>query len=120
MVSPGGDHTVLLRSDGTAVAIGRNVDGRCSIPPLDRGITYMQLSAGYDHTVLLRSDGIVVVAIGSNDHGQCNIPSLDEGMTYTQVAAGFQNSVLLRVMAALLLLVRMIRDNATSRLWMRE
>ena len=75
---------------------------------------------GSDHTVLLRSDGIVVVAIGSNDHGQCNIPSLDEGMTYTQVAAGFQNTVLLRVMAALLLLVRMIRDNATSRLWMRE
>jgi len=55
-----------------------------------------------------------------NEHGQCNIPSLDEGMTYTQVAAGFQNTVLLRVMAALLLLVRMIRDNATSRLWMRE
>ena len=54
---------MLLRSDGTAVAIRRNVEGRCSIPPLDQEITYTHISAGGSHTVLLRSDG-TAVAIG--------------------------------------------------------
>ena len=33
-VSVGRDHTVLLRSDGTAVACGLNNDGQCNIPSL--------------------------------------------------------------------------------------
>jgi len=75
MVSAGLDYTVLLRSDGCAVAIGCNEDGQCDIPPLDDGMAYAQISAGYDHTVLLRSDGNAV-AIGGNAYGQCNIPPL--------------------------------------------
>ena len=64
MVSAGLHHTVLLRSDGSAVAVGMNGDGRCNIPPLDEGMAYTQVSAGMDHTVLLRSDGCAI-AIGS-------------------------------------------------------
>ena len=30
-------HTVLLRSDGCAVACGRNDEGQCNIPPLEEG-----------------------------------------------------------------------------------
>eukprot|EP00435_Cladocopium_sp_Y103_P050347 s1162_g15.t1 len=92
----GGSHMVLLRSDGCAVACGRNGDGQCSIPPLHEGVTYTQVSAGGLHTVLLRSDGCAV-ACGRNDAGQCNIPPpLDKGVTYTQVSAGFNYTVLLR------------------------
>ena len=86
---------MLLCSDGDAVAIGENRDGRCNIPPLDKGMTYTQISAGSIHTVLLRSDGSAV-AIGGNGGGLCNIPPLDEGFAYDQISAGFAHTVLLR------------------------
>ena len=94
-VSAGSFHTVLLRSGGTAVACGRNDDGRCNIPLLDEGISYTEVSAGSFHTVLLRSDG-TAVACGRNDDGRCNIPLLDEGISYTEVSAGSFHTVLLR------------------------
>ena len=74
-VSAGRCHTVLLRSDGRAVACGSNYRGQCSIPPLDEGISYSQVSAGLSHTVLLRIDG-QAVACGDNSREQCSIPSL--------------------------------------------
>ena len=95
MASAGWQHTVLLRSDGRAVACGRNSDGQCNIPPLFRGLSYSQVSAGGKHTVLLRSDG-QAVACGCNSDGQCNIPPLDEGISYSQVSAGNSHTVLLR------------------------
>jgi len=107
MVAAGFYHTVLLTSDGKAVACGRNDHGQCNIPKLPRGLTYIQASAEGTHTVLLRSDG-TVVAGGRNDYGQCNIPELDfksglcsklklEGeLSYTQVATGHRHTVLLR------------------------
>eukprot|EP00435_Cladocopium_sp_Y103_P048342 s604_g14.t1 len=92
---PGHANTVLLRSDGSAVAIGKNINGQRNVPPLDEGLAYTQISAGAMHTVFLRSDG-TAIATGDNGHGQCNIPALDEGMTYTQVSAGHFHTVLLR------------------------
>eukprot|EP00435_Cladocopium_sp_Y103_P012985 s1226_g3.t1 len=88
-------HTVLLLSDGCAVAIGHNGHGQCNIPALEDGMTYTQISAGRSHTVLLRSDGNAV-AIGFNGDGRCDIPPLDEGITYTQISAGDMHTVLLR------------------------
>merc|ERR1712232_1441652 len=81
-VSAGEYHTVLLRSDGTAVACGQNGDGQCDLPSLEEGQTYAQVSAGKYHTVLLRSDG-TAVACGRNGDGQCDLPSLEEGQAYT-------------------------------------
>ena len=95
MVSAGENHTVLLRSDGIAVACGANHDGQCNFPRLDDGMMYTKVSAGSYHSILLRSDGIAV-ACGMNNHGQCNIPCLEDGMTYTQVSAGGSHTVLLR------------------------
>lgn len=94
-VSAGGNHTVLLRSDGCAIACGKNGSQQCSIPSLPDGFSYTQVSAGGNHTVLLRSDG-QAVACGLNNDGQCNIPPLDEGMMYIQVSAGKLHTVLLR------------------------
>jgi alpha-tubulin suppressor-like RCC1 family protein len=57
-VSAGTNHTVLLRSDGVAVACGRVGKGQCDIPPLPDRMTYTQVFAGHDvHTVLLRVMG---------------------------------------------------------------
>ena len=51
MVSAGLMHTVLLRSDGNAVAFGWNEDGRCDVPPLVPGLGYVGCAAGARHTV---------------------------------------------------------------------
>jgi alpha-tubulin suppressor-like RCC1 family protein len=45
-VSAGGNHTVLLRSDGHAVACGQNIFGQCNVPPLAEGMTYTQVRMG--------------------------------------------------------------------------
>ena len=94
-VSAGRLHSVLLLSDGTAVAFGSNDELQCSIPPLYDGHQYTQISAGYWHTLLLRSDG-GADACGLNDDGQCDIPALEEGFIYTHVSAGAFHSLLIR------------------------
>lgn len=94
-VSAGGSHTVMLRSDGTAVASGSGSCERCDIPALVEGLKYIQVAAGGFHTVLLRSDG-TAVACGDTSQGQCNIPALDGDMTYIHVAAGMYHTVLVR------------------------
>jgi hypothetical protein len=87
MVSAGRFYTVLLQSDGLAVACGRYIEGQCRIPPLHEGVKYTQVSAGDYHTVLLRSDGCAV---------ESSLPPLDEGVTYTQVSASYDHMMLLR------------------------
>ena len=59
-VSAGHFHTVLLRSDGVAVACRTIFFGQCDIPRLEDGMTYTQVSAGQKYSVLLRSDGVAV------------------------------------------------------------
>ena len=71
----GAGHTVLLRSDGEAVAFGDNDGGQCDVPALPPGTQYVQATAGACHTVLLRSDG-QAVAFGLNDDGRCVVPAL--------------------------------------------
>ena len=95
MVVAGDYHTVLLRSDSTAIACGWNADGQCDLPALDAGLTYAQVAAGPSHTLLLRSDG-AAVACGANSHGQCDLPCLHGGLTYAQVAAGAYHTVFLK------------------------
>ena len=96
MVAAGVYHTVLLRSDGAAVAFGSMLTfGQCNIPALEGDLTYNQAAAGIFHTVLLRSDG-TAVACGGNANGQCNIPELEGDLTYIQAAAAGHHTVLLR------------------------
>ena len=80
-ISAGFHHTVLLRSDGFAVAVGSNGFGQCNIPRLDEELEYTRISADIGHTVLLCSDGRAL-AIGKNVDGQCNIPLPLAGICY--------------------------------------
>ena len=66
-----------------------------TFPPLDEGVSYMQVSAGNVHTLLLQSDGGAVACGRNGSNGTCNIPPLDEGVWYTQVSAGVSHSLLL-------------------------
>jgi tetratricopeptide (TPR) repeat protein len=62
-------HTVGLRSDGTAIAAGRNTEGQCDV---SGGSNLVAIDCGAYHTVGLRSDGTVVAA-GRNTEGQCSV-----------------------------------------------
>ena len=101
-MSAGDRLTVVLCSDGTAKAYGRNHYGQRKIPRLKEGVSYTQVALGRAHTVLLCSDGNVV-ARGLQRRGRrhrqcqrCSIPPLCDGLTYTQVSAGDAHTVCLR------------------------
>ncbi len=57
-VSAGDDHIVGLKSDGTVVAVGDNIDGQRNV---STWTDIVAVSAGYYHTVGLKADGTVVV-----------------------------------------------------------
>ena len=54
-------HTVLLLSNGDAVACGADAFGQRNIPPLDAGRTYTNAAVGAFHAALCRSDGRVLI-----------------------------------------------------------
>lgn len=60
-------HTVGLRSDGTAVAVGRNDEGQCNV---SAWTNVKAIDCGAYHTAALLDNG-TVVAVGRNDEGQC-------------------------------------------------
>lgn len=88
-VAGGEHHTVVLYSDGTVVAIGKNSDGQLNVTEW-RNIVH--IAAGFNHTVGVRSDG-TVVATGSNTDGQCNVGTWQN---IVQVAAGEAHTLGLR------------------------
>jgi len=83
--SGGGHHTVLLKSDGTVVAVGENDEGQCNV---EAWSDIVAVSAGWNHTIGLKSDG-TVVAVGGNYNGQCNVEAWSDivavsaGASYT-------------------------------------
>ena len=101
-ISAGGGHTVGLRADGTAVAVGSNKDwngdegafngkytGQCDV---SSWTDLVAVSAGDVHTVGLRADG-TAVATGLNDDGQCDVSGWSH---LVAVSAGREHTVGLR------------------------
>ena len=75
-----------VKSDGTVVAVGRNIPGQCDVA----GWTEIdKVAAGAWHTVGLKDDG-TVVAVGWNALGQCNVLGW---RNIIQVAAGVGHTV---------------------------
>ena len=72
-------HTVILRSDGDAVAFGLDDHGQCSVPPLPSGVRYVNAAVGGLHTVLLNDNGRAV-CFGYNADGQCDAPAPPPGL----------------------------------------
>ena len=80
------NNTVGLKSNGTVVAEGSNLNGQCDVS----GWTdIVAVSAGDCHTIGLKSDG-TVIAVGSNDEGQCNV---SEWTDIVAVSAGDMHTV---------------------------
>ena len=68
-LSAGANHTVGLKSDGTVIAVGGNLNGQCNVEDWK---DIVSVSAGAYHTVGLKADG-TAIAVGNNDFRQCII-----------------------------------------------
>merc|ERR1719343_562691 len=53
-------HSVLIRSDGRALAFGSPASA-CAVPEPPEGVRYVAATAGYCKTILIRDDGHAVV-----------------------------------------------------------
>jgi alpha-tubulin suppressor-like RCC1 family protein len=78
-----------LKTDGTVVAWGYNLDGQTNVP---QGLNdVVAVSAGGFHSMALKSDGSVVTW-GSDSNGQCNVPpAAQEGIRL--ISAGILHSL---------------------------
>ncbi|MCL2087921.1 MAG: dockerin type I domain-containing protein [Oscillospiraceae bacterium] len=112
-ISAGGNHTAVLKSDGTVWAWGYNYYGQLgndtttnrNIPVRVFGLTgVIAIFAGGGHTIALKSDG-TVWAWGNNSHGQLGdgtttdnyTPKQVSGLTgVTAISAGVQHTIALK------------------------
>ncbi len=70
-IAAGGNHWLMLLSNGTVTAWGQNWSGQTSVPA---GLSnVVAIAAGLSHSVALRADG-TVTAWGDNFYGQCAVP----------------------------------------------
>ncbi|MDO4756725.1 MAG: RCC1 domain-containing protein, partial [Parabacteroides sp.] len=63
------DHTVALKTDGTVVAEGRNIEAQCNV---SKWKDIVAVSAGPYHTVGLKSNG-TVVAVGYDEYDRLDV-----------------------------------------------
>ena len=93
-ISAGYGHTMIVKSDGTLWACGRNMDGQLGngtamnlLTPeqVMTGIAYV--SAGGNHTMALKADG-TLWAFGNNDFGELGDGTTTDRLTPTQVMEG--------------------------------
>lgn len=89
-LAAGDAHGLALRSDGTLVAWGQNVDGECIVP----SGTYRAVGAGADFSLAIRTDGSVA-AWGKDSDGQVSGAPL--GKDFVAVDGGEAFAVALRL-----------------------
>ena len=86
MIAAGWSRTIGLKADGTVVAAGSNIDGRCDVGGWK---DIVAIAAGFSCTVGLRLDR-TVLAVGSNKEGQCNVSGWAD---IVAIAAGNNHTV---------------------------
>ena len=73
--------TSCIKTDGTAIALGDDEDGRCNIGDWT---DIVAIRAGYYNVIGLKSDGSVIAA-GHNKYGECNV---SEWRDVAEITAG--------------------------------
>lgn len=88
-IGAGDDYTIVVKTDGTVYAAGRNTDGQCNVSDWT---DIVDVGVGSRHAVGLKADG-TVVAIGNNEYGQCNVTGWTD---IVSISAGSYHTVGLR------------------------
>ncbi|REE98542.1 hypothetical protein [Thermomonospora umbrina] len=112
-LAAGGNHSLVLKTDGTVVAFGSGGDGRLgnggtagsSVPVAVQNLTAVTaVSAGWRHSAATRADGDILTW-GSNEYGQlgngttggsASTPTLVQLTGATAAAGGFYDTFALR------------------------
>ena len=88
------NHTILLRSDGSAVKFGGGFWPQggpgADFPELPAGLQYTAAAMGFSHAVLLRSDG-EAVPVGTNYHGETKVAEAPWSVAERAVARRLDN-----------------------------
>jgi uncharacterized repeat protein (TIGR02543 family) len=94
-VAAGGEHTMILRRDGSLWAMGRNNYGQLGDGTTDNKSTPVQVmtgvsavAAGAGHTMILRSNG-TLWGVGANGNGQLGDNSTSNRLNPVQVTSPF-------------------------------
>ena len=90
-IAAGGNHNLVLHSNGTLIVWGLNNYGQTNVPATATGV--VAVAGGLYHSLALRSDG-KVVAWGYNDQNQTNVPK--NATSVVAIAAGQYHSLALR------------------------
>lgn len=80
-------HTVALKRDGTAVAVGDNSHGQCNVQG-ENWTNLVAISAGDDHTVGLKADGTVVTTQEPKSHADAGM-EIRNWKNVVEVSAGY-------------------------------
>ena len=89
-IAGGGEHSLVLKSDGSIVGWGYNYQGQATPPA---GSDFVAIAAGGHHSLALKSDGSIV-GWGYNGYGQATPPA---GSDFVAIAAGGWHSLALKV-----------------------
>ena len=91
-----GEHTLVIKEDGTLWATGRNTAGELGLgnntntntfTQVGSGTTWLQVACGRYHTLAIKTDG-TLWATGQNDVGQLGLGNNTNTNTFTQVGSG--------------------------------
>ena len=90
----GGDHTFILKNDGTLWTCGYNGEGQLGLGDNNHRYTFTQITTnadniksiycGENHTIILKNDG-TLWSCGRNDYGQLGLGDGTNRNTFTQV-----------------------------------
>lgn len=86
LIASGARHSLVVRSNGTVLSAGDNLQGQCMTGSWSN---VSMVAAGSAHSVALRQDG-TVLACGNNSQGQCDVSSWSG---ITMIAAGAYSTV---------------------------
>ena len=96
----GGDHTLILKNDGTLWSCGRNNYGQLGLGDTGGRATFTQVTAnadnikkvycGREHTFILKNDG-TLWGCGYNGNGQLGLGDTNNRTTFTQITTNTDN-----------------------------
>jgi len=88
-------HLVLLKNDGSVLALGDNTYGQCNIPQLLDDEYYIDIQAERNNTGLLTNTGRVII-LGENEYKLCDVPELPNNLKYIKFKLYNSRLLLLR------------------------
>ena len=96
----GGEHTIILKNDGTLWGCGRNIEGQLGVGDTNYRSIFKQITVntdniksvycGYNYTLILKNDD-TLWGCGDNTYGQLGLEDRSSRTTFTKITANADN-----------------------------